>query len=309
MFSEGEGMALTTYGSVEEAVKGCFGTGVSVDKKEHFAAGDINSTYKLTLSSGDQVLIKTNSAENVDFFDAEETGLAAIAATGTITTPHLYAKGVDRKNSTSFLMMELVETTRAGNDAMEKMGRQFADMHLADAASFAGGRRFGFVRDNYIGASPQVNTPMDSWIDFFRQCRLEVQFKMAYHAFSGKSAKDMQSVLDRLDSLLTEPDRPSLLHGDMWGGNHLFDKTGRPVLIDPATYVGHPEADIAMTQLFCPMPQAFYAGYYEKIPKEYGYEDRRDLYNLYHVLNHYNLFGGGYLASAVRIISRYAISA
>ncbi|MBO4267576.1 MAG: fructosamine kinase family protein [Lachnospiraceae bacterium] len=301
-------MALTSYGSVEEAVKGCFGTGTSVAGKVRFGAGDINSTYKLTLSSGDHVLIKTNSAKNADFFDAEEAGLAAIAATGTIATPHLYAKGVDRQNGISFLMMDLIETGRAGNDAMERMGRQFADMHLADAASFSGGGRYGFLRDDYIGASVQANTPKDNWIDFFRECRLEVQFKMASHAFSGENIRDMQSVLDRLDDLLTEPSKPSLLHGDMWGGNHLIDKDGRPVLIDPAAYVGHPEADIAMTQMFSPVPQAFYAGYYEKIPKEYGYEDRRDLYNLYHVLNHYNLFGGGYLASAVRIISRYAHS-
>ena len=300
-------MALKTYGSVEEAVKGCFGTDITVTGKVHFAAGDINSTYKLLLSSGMQVLIKTNSAKNADFFDAEEAGLEAIAATGTIATPHLYAKGIDRLSGISFLMMELIETAKAGNEAMERMGRQFAEMHLADASSFAGGGRFGFLRDDYIGASVQVNTPKDNWIDFFRECRLEVQFKMASHAFTSENIRAMQSVLDRLGDLLTEPEKPSLLHGDMWGGNHLIDKDGRPVLIDPAVYVGHPEADIAMTQMFSPMPQAFYAGYYEKVPKEYGYEDRKDLYNLYHILNHYNLFGGGYLASAVHIISRYAL--
>ncbi len=299
-------MAIPSYDSIDAAVAGCFGQDVSIVGYSRYASGDINSTALLTLSDGHRVLLKINSIANRDFFDAEEAGLSAIAATDTIATPHLYAKGTDKGKNCAFLMMELIETGRPGANTWVNMGRQYADMHLADASAYVKGGRFGFVRDNYIGATKQINTPKDNWIDFFRECRLEFQFKMAESAFDKEMIRSMLSLLDRLPDLLTEPQKPALLHGDMWGGNHLIDKDGNAVLIDPATYVGHPEADIAMTEMFNPMPAAFYSGYYEKIPREYGYEDRRDIYNLYHILNHYNLFGGGYLSAAARIISRYA---
>ena len=129
---------------------------------------------------------------------------------------------------------------------------------------------------------------------------------MAEHAMSSRDIEAAGRLLDKLDDLLEEPSHPSLLHGDMWGGNHLIGPDGKAVLIDPAAYVGHAEADIAMTEMFSPLPRDFYRGYHEKIPEDAGYRDRCDLYNLYHYLNHFNLFGGGYLQSAMRIIHHYA---
>lgn len=299
-------MGLTSYGSIEEAVRGCFGTDVNIEDSRSVGGGDINSARLLMLSDGRSVFIKYNSSSNSAFFDAEEEGLSAIADTGVIKTPELFCKGMDPDKGISFLMMERIVTGTPGQNTWYEMGRQFAGMHLADTSRYVEGGLFGFLHDNYIGATRQTNTPFDSWIDFYRECRLKPQFKMAERALDEQAVKSCVRLMDKLGDILTEPEKPALLHGDMWGGNHLIDRDGNAVLIDPAAYVGHPEADIAMTELFGRMPHGFYEGYHEKMPAQAGYDDRRDIYNLYHVMNHYNLFGGGYLNSALSIIRRYA---
>ena len=299
-------MVLETYRSIEDAVRGCFGGDTRIKSDQGILHGGISSTTVLELTNGLRVFVKINTVGNAAFFDAEEEGIAAIASTHTIGTPRLYCKGTDSKKNISFLMMEPVERGLLKGDTWTVMGHEYADMHLADASSFVPGGKFGFVHDNYIGATKQINTPKDSWIDFFRECRLIPQLKMAKHAMSSADVNVSERLLDRLNDLLEEPVHPSLLHGDMWGGNHLVGKDGKAVLIDPAAYVGHAEADIAMTEMFSPMPRDFYRGYYEKIPESEGYRDRKELYNLYHYLNHFNLFGGGYLSTAMHIIRHYA---
>ena len=173
-------------------------------------------------------------------------------------------------------------------------------MHLADVD------RFGWVRDNYIGSTPQVNTPHESWITFFRDCRLAPQFKQAQHWFDADMRRRVIHLLDHLDDVLVEPPRPSLLHGDLWSGNFITGSDGQAWLIDPAAYVGHAEADLAMTELFGGFHPRFYAAYQEINPLQAGYDERRDLYNLYHLLYHLNLFGSGYLPPVECIIRRYA---
>ena len=298
-------MALHRYESVEAAVKGCFGRSVEIAQSSRTAQSDINSTKSLYLSNGETVFLKINTIDNSGFFDAEEEGLAAIAETGTIKTPQLFAKGVDLAKGISFLMMEVIDRGNVTRNALSRMGHAFARMHKAQADAFVPKKRYGFLHDNYIGASRQINTPKDSWIDFFRECRLEPQFRMADNAFGISDRKRILRLLDRLDELLIEPDQPSLLHGDMWGGNHLINRDEEAVLIDPAVYVGHAEADLAMTEMFRPLPREFYEAYYEENPMLPGYKDRRSLYNLYHELNHHNLFGGGYLYSVLDTIMHY----
>ena len=157
----------------------------------------------------------------------------------------------------------------------------------------------------YIGASPQKNTPSKDWITFFRDCRLLPQFKMAEGYFDSRMRRQSERLLNQLESHLTEPEFPSLIHGDLWSGNAVCGPNGKAWILDPAAYVGHFEAELAMTELFGGFPTAFYQAYYEVNPIDSGYRDRRDLYNLYHLLNHLNLFGGSYLSSAQRILNRY----
>ena len=299
-------MSINTYESIEAAIYDCFGADVRILKQTASAGGDINRAKRLELSDKKTVFLKYNKATDYDFFKTEVIGLEAIADTNTIITPKLYATGIDRvSQDISFLIMEDIKTGRMTNDAMTRLGHNFAKLHLADTAKYVAGGTYGFVTDNYIGATKQINTPKDGWIDFFRECRLEPQLKLAASGMDKSLLKKASVLLDKLDLILTEPSRPSLLHGDMWGGNHLIREDGEPVLIDPAAYVGHAEADIAMTEMFSPLPRPFYTAYYEIIPQVSDYRDRRDIYNLYHFLNHYNLFGGGYLSSVRNIINYY----
>lgn len=297
-------MHIPTYESLDAAITGCFGTGVSVARRDYVGGGDINDACCLNQSNGERVFLKSNTASNFAFFEAEAAGLGAIAATRTIGTPRLLALGLDRRKGTAFLMMEPV-SGRKNADFWEDFGHSLAGMHLADTSSLVPGGRFGFFQDNFIGAGPQENTPAERWIDFFRLHRLEPQLRRAYHYFDSGLRQKTACLLERLDGLLIEPRNPSLLHGDLWSGNYLTGPDGRAWLIDPAAYVGHAEADLAMTELFGGFAPAFYAAYRQTNPLEPGYADRRDLYNLYHLLNHLNLFGPGYLLSVRRIIARY----
>ena len=156
----------------------------------------------------------------------------------------------------------------------DMFGQSLAAMHMADTSVFVSGRRYGFDTDNYIGATVQINSPRDSWIDFFRDNRLRLQFKMAEIYFDTSDIKKIYKLLDKLPELLIEPDHPSLLHGDLWSGNYIVGNDGKAWLIDPSVYVGHSEAE-------------------------------RDLYNLYHLINHLNLFGGTYYSAVISTIDYY----
>ena len=298
-------MGIRSYDSIEEAISGCFGEDVIISDSTYVSGGDINNASCLCLSNKKKVFVKSNSISKKAFFDAEEEGLLAIDATGAIGIPKLLCKGVDREQGISFLMMEMIESQRGLRDTMTEFGHRLADMHNADTSCFVSDGRFGFDHDNFIGATKQINAPQNSWIDFFRQCRLEPQLRMASDHFDRSVIRDAVAFLDRLDDILTEPDHPSLLHGDLWSGNYIVDGNGRVLLIDPAAYVGNAEADIAMTELFGRFPDGFYRAYYEKNPLQDGYEDRRQIYNLYHLTNHLNLFGRGYLEPVIGIIRKF----
>ena len=265
--------------------------------------GDINDAFVLKLKNDKHIFMKINSSVNADFFKAEAVGLAAISKTGAIRTPIVLGYGTD--NGTQFLLLSYIESVGRNNDFWELFGVQLAAKHRADTNSHVLGGRFGFNSDNYIGKNNQINSPHGSWIGFYRECRLMPQFRTAEKYFDIAYIKSISRFLDRLDTLLIEPDRPSLLHGDLWSGNFITGSDGEAWLIDPAVYVGRREADIAMTELFGGFNNRFYSAYKEAAPFQYGYEDRRDIYNLYHLLNHLNLFGGPYLSSVKNIINRY----
>lgn len=316
-------MAHTTlprYSSLDEALASLFGNGITMVRQGRISGGDINDAFRLELSDGTSIFMKSNAKKNLSFFTAEAAGLNAIRQTNAIGTPHILCCGTDEgRGGFSFLLMEFITAKSRAANYWETFARQLADMHKAPTGEFVvegnygfggrncafGGRNCGFDGDNYIGSSHQTNKVHDSWINFYRECRLEPQFKRASHYFSAGDKKKIVRLLDRLEDFLTEPEHPSLLHGDLWSGNVITGNDGRAWLIDPAVYVGHAEADIAMTELFGGFPGEFYTAYKEAYEMQPGYNGRRDLYNLYQLLNHLNLFGRMYFPSVKQIIDRY----
>ena len=291
--------AVRTYTSLDAAIRDICRTSHKIDSRRSISGGDINEASLLVLNDGTYLFMKSNSPGFLPCFEAETKGLEAIRKTGAIGTPEVYGIGTD--GSRSFLLMEYISEGRQIKDYWELFASELADMHRSDI-----GTQYGFSKDNWIGASRQVNTLHGSWIPFFRDCRLKPQFDMAARYFSKEEQKQEYYLLSHLDQYLSEPDKPSLLHGDLWAGNMITGSDGKGWLIDPAVYYGHPEADLSMTELFGGFSEQFYRTYKEIMQLEPEYETRRDIYNLYHLLNHLNLFGSGYLGSVRRILNRYA---
>ena len=299
------------YTSLAQALVSLFGNSVAITQTDRLSGGDINKAYALTINTGDRIFMKANSKSNADFFTAEAAGLSAIASTKTIATPEILCTGTDDGEDVgySFLLLKFIKSAKARDDYWEVLGQELAALHKADTKVLwpdsISCDSFGFFQDNFIGARPQVNNPCPSWISFFRDNRLAPQFKAADSYFSPEDRNKITKLLDNLDKFLMEPSKPSLLHGDLWNGNVMCGPLGKAILIDPAVYIGHAEADLAMTQLFGGFPQKFYDAYLESNPIEPGYEDRRDLYNLYQLLNHLNLFGPTYLGPVLSIVDEY----
>lgn len=283
-----------------------FGKSVAIQRTDRVMGGDINKSYALTLNTGDTIFMKANEKEKAVSFTAEAAGLFAIAQTGTIRTPKILCAGTDDGEEVgySFLLMEYINSGEKRSDYWEVLGRELAAMHQADAAAFCE-QGFGFYEDNFIGARPQDNSSAATWIDFYRDKRLAPQFKAADSYLTSADRSRATKLLDHLEDFLIEPKAPSLLHGDLWSGNVMAGPDGKAMLIDPAAYVGHAEADLAMTELFGGFSPNFYQAYKEANPLEPGYEKRRDLYNLYQLLNHLNLFGQSYLGAVLSIVDEY----
>ena len=293
---------IPNYNSLAGALVDLFGNSVAITETDRLSGGDINKAYALTLNTGDKIFMKANAKSNAAFFTAEAAGLTAIASAKAISTPKIICTGTDDGEDVgySFLLLEYIKSSGKIKTYWETFARELAAMHKADV-----GKEFGFSQDNFIGARPQQNTPASSWVSFFRDQRLAPQFKAADSYFTPANRIKITKLLDNLDRFLIEPEQPSLLHGDLWSGNVMCGNEGKAMLIDPACYVGHREADLAMTELFGGFPQTFYDAYKEAFPLQPGYEERRDLYNLYQLLNHLNLFGPTYLEPVLAITSEY----
>ncbi len=257
--------------------------------------GDINRAFCLT-SAGERFFVKTNRAERLPMFEAEQAGLEAIDATGAITVPRPLLTGC--LDDEAYIVMTYLEL--GGRSDPDRLAIALAAMH----SSF--GQRFGFTVDNTIGSTPQPNRWCDDWVGFWREQRLGYQLQLAAtrgfdSALVDAGAKLNQSLSDFFSSYRP---RPSLLHGDLWGGNQGADRAGNPVIYDPACYYGDHEADLAMMELFGSPGQRFFDVYRERFALDPGYPQRRDLYNLYHILNHAILFGGGYANQALQMVRR-----
>ena len=285
--------------SINEAIFSLFGPSVTVVDRQRVSGGDINRAFRLELSSSGRVFLKCNRPDLLAMFTAEAEGLKALRATGTIGVPEPLAVGAD--NTEAFLIMKNLTPAPCRTDYWETFGRELAMLHRAKCDP-----RFGFPTDNYIGSTPQQNAPSDSWVSFFRDRRLLPQMKLTWDLLDDRTRSNLTRITDCLDSLLPEPSFPSLIHGDLWSGNALCGPDGKAWILDPATYVAHFEADLAMTELFGSFPARFYQSYNALNPIDPAYHDRRDLYNLYHLLNHLNLFGLPYLAEVKAVAEHYA---
>ena len=286
--------------SVAEAIERVAGAGVTIVTERPISGGCIADGRRIELSNGESYFLKRSAGLPPQMFVAEAAGLEALADCGGPRVPR--AAAVHAAEHGSFILMEWIEHGSRGAGFAREFGTQLAALHRTRRVD-----RFGFDMDNFIGSTPQPNGWMDSWHDFYRERRIGFQTRLARDRgmVDTTLVRRIDQILARLEDLLPAPEFPSLLHGDLWGGNYIVDDRGGAVLIDPAVWYGHREADLAMTELFGGFPSGFYESYREAWPLTNGYADRVPLYNLYHLLNHANIFGQGYVSSVRSIVNRF----
>jgi fructosamine-3-kinase len=273
------------------------GNGFEIGARQSVSGGCINQVYLISSHQNrDRYLLKLNRAALIEMFVAEATGLSAIAATATIRVPTPICWGTVGEHS--YLVMEYLDLVATTADrSWGEMGRNLARLHQYRSDR----HQFGWHTNNTIGSTPQINTWDGDWVRFFTNHRIGYQLQLAEQR--GGNFPHMADLLKAIPQLLADyQPQPALVHGDLWSGNTSFTTAGIPVIFDPATYWGDREVDLALTELFGGFPAAFYQGYQDIYPLDPGYVQRKDLYNLYHILNHYNLFGGSYRATANRTI-------
>lgn len=259
------------------------------------SGGCICDNYTVTTGCGERFFLKTCPSAPAGFFAAEAAGLAALAAASELRIPQVRAQADD------YLLLEYIDPGQPHSSYWQRLAEGLASLHQAPVPAF------GFSADNFCGTTPQPNPQTDDGYQFFGEHRLRFQGQLAQHSnlLTSADCRALDSVIQGLPQWIpAQP--PSLLHGDLWSGNLYCDGAGQPVLIDPACYWGWREADIAMTRLFGALPAAFYQHYQDLAPMPAQWQDRMDLYNLYHLLNHLNLFGHGYLNSVRQVLKRYA---
>lgn len=291
------GLNMSRQDAIARAITQATGQNFQIDDRREVGGGCINSAE--ILHGGDRrYFIKHNDAARVAMFEAESDGLSEIAGSKSVRAPLPVCLGVHAGQA--FLVLEYLDIKSSTGKADELLGRQLAAMHRTTRA------QFGWRRDNTIGSTPQINSAESDWLVFYREHRLRFQLELAArNNAGGKLLRRAELLLEELPAFFASyRPLPSLLHGDLWGGNHAALRDGTPVIFDPAVYFGDRETDIAMTELFGGYGPGFYSAYHEAWPLDAGYRVRKNLYNLYHVLNHFNLFGGGYADQGERMIDQ-----
>jgi len=273
--------------------------GNKISKITSLSGGCISDAYKITTKDNSEFLLKYNPSVSNDMFVKEANGLKELTKSNAIRIPEVL--GVDK----DYILLEYIRTGNKNQDFFENFGQNFARMHKFTSDNC------GFNEDNYIGSNPQKNVPNETekkdWVSFYFNKRILFQLQLAEKL--GNSTEELRKGISKLENkistIISTEEKPSLLHGDLWGGNYMVDESGQAVLIDPAVYYGNREADLGMTKLFGGFSSDFYSAYNEEFPLEDGYEYRENIYKLYHVLNHLNLFGGGYYSQALSLIKFY----
>lgn len=274
---------------------------IKIHSVKSIGGGCINDAEIITDNFNNSYFLKKNLYSPADMFFKEANGLKELSKASVIRIPKPIL--VNEK----FLLMEYIKSAPRSKKFDENFGRAFARLHKFY------GNEFGFYEDNYIGSTPQKNIPdkdeKNNWIKFYLNKRIMFQFRLLEKAgyADDKLRKGISYLENNIEKILRgSENKPSLLHGDLWSGNYITDENGEACLIDPAVYYGNREADLAMTKLFGGFSSTFYKAYQEEFPLPDGYEYRENIYKLYHVMNHLNLFGSGYYSQTISLISFYS---
>jgi len=290
-------MVMNLEDGLAAALTETLGRRVRVRRLHSLSGGCINEAARVETDVGDW-FAKWNAASPPDMFAREAVGLEAMARSGTSLAIPRPVHASER-----WLLTDFLEAGPRPPDFDERLGHGLAELHRATDP-----RGFGFPHDNYCGATPQPNGWCRDWLEFYRERRLGAQARLA--ARRGLPMRDLaalERLVERLDGWLgIDPEPPALIHGDLWGGNLHADAAGHPALIDPAAYYGHREAELGMMVLFGGFSERVFAAYDEAWPLQPEWRERLPLYTLYHVLNHYHLFGGGYGRQAMGIVRRFS---
>ncbi|MBE9567636.1 MAG: fructosamine kinase family protein [Proteobacteria bacterium] len=287
---------MNQWQEISEHIKNSTGLPFSVKQQRVIGGGSINVAYLLIAENGVQYFVKVNSAGREGMFAAEARGLQALASAGAIKVPQPVCYGDDGRQS--YIVLEHLEMHGAADQRV--LGVQLAAMHKVTA------EHYGWDIDNTIGATFQPNKQSDDWLDFWSHQRLGFQLQLAAkNGYGGELQSLGEKLLLEMPKLFSRHDvSASMLHGDLWGGNVAGLQDGTPVIFDPAFYYGDREADIAMTYVFGGFTQDFYASYQDVYPLDDGFAVRKTFYNIYHIINHLNLFGGGYHDQAIRMLQQ-----
>jgi fructosamine-3-kinase len=272
--------------------------GTGILRATKLGGGDINDAFEVALGDKRTVFVKTHPNPPNGMFDAEARGLRWLAEAGAVRVPRVLAVSDSRP---AYLALELVRRAKRRPDFDEELGRSLAALHAFGASAF------GLDHDNFIGRLPQTNTIAEDWATFYWVARLEPQLRLATDRglIDGATRSRLEALGRQLPVLVGPAEPPSRLHGDLWGGNLHVDESGRPCLIDPAVYGGHREVDLAMMRLFGGFGDRVFAAYEEAWPLAAGARNRVQLYQLYPLLVHVNLFGGSYVGSVQRALRSY----
>lgn len=280
---------MTDWAKIEQQISNTVARPFVIEQCHAVGGGCINQTYRVS-GAGQHWFVKLNHASGLEMFEAEARGLAELAAATTIRVPEPLCHGI--AGGQAYLVMEYIDMVGGARPGL--LGRQLAALHRVVRP------RYGLEFDNTIGSTRQINHEEGSWCEFWRRHRLGFQLQLAAQRGYGGALQVLGGeLMERFPALFCDY-RPqaSLLHGDLWGGNCAGDPEGNPVIYDPAVYYGDRETDLAMTELFGGFGAGFFTAYNEAFPVDQGYPVRKVFYNLYHILNHANMFGGGYVRQA-----------
>ena len=284
---------MSLWETIGADIAAATGQQAELSGQESTGGGCINQTLRVRYGA-DSYFVKLNTASRADMFAAEALGLRELQDSHTLRVPEAVCWGDDGESA--YLVLEDLQL--GGRDDLAALGEGLAAMHRVTR------ERFGWDTDNTIGSTLQINTSEHDWVDFWRTQRLQFQLQLAaQNGHGGRLQSQGEKLLDAFPALFADYSPPaSLLHGDLWSGNYAFNRSGEPVIYDPAVYYGDREADLAMTELFGGFGADFYAAYRANYPLDAGYGVRKTLYNLYHILNHLNIFGEGYRSQAYRMM-------